>query len=70
MEYEDDIKLLEDTLLDRIGNTLKLISDRGKFIIYFSLESNELKLSFSSLAVSENDARLCDVSIGSFVTGD
>jgi hypothetical protein len=39
------------------------ISDEGKLIIDFSHESNKLMLSFSSLDVSENDVRLCDVSI-------
>jgi len=49
---------------------LKLISDGGKFIIDLSSASNELKLSLSSSDVSENDSRLCDVSIRLFFTGD
>jgi hypothetical protein len=70
VDYKDAIKVLKDTVLDRIGNSLKFICDGGKFIIDFSSESNELKLSFSSLDVSENDSHLCDVSIRLFVIGD
>jgi hypothetical protein len=70
VDYKDDIKVLKDTVLDRIGNSLKFICDGGKFILDFSSESNELKLSFSRLDVSENDSHLCDVSIRLFVTGD
>jgi hypothetical protein len=70
VENRDDIQVLRDTVLDRIGNSLKLISDGGKFIIDFSPESNELMLFFSSLDVSENDEHLCNVSICLFVTGN
>ena len=70
VEYKDDIKVLKDAVLDHIGNSLKLISDGGKLIVDLSSVSNELKLSFSSSDVSENDLRLCDVSICLFITGD
>jgi hypothetical protein len=62
--------VLKDTVLDRIGNSLPLISDGEKFIIDCSLDSNQLKLSFSGLDVSDNDSHLFDVSICLFVTGD
>jgi hypothetical protein len=70
VEYKDNIQVLQATVLDRIGNSLKLISDGGKFNIDFSSESNELMLSFSSLDVSENDKPLHDVPICLFVTVD
>jgi hypothetical protein len=61
VDYKDDIKVLKDTVLDRIDNSLKFICDGGKF---------SLSYLFQAWMLSENDSRLCDVSIRLFVTGD
>jgi hypothetical protein len=42
VDYKDDIQVLQDTVLDCISKSLKLIHDGGKFVIDLSAQSSEL----------------------------
>ena len=72
VDYKDDINVLQETVLDRIGESLRELSSGGKFIIDLD-ESHEFILSFSDEGCEKNDGtseRLCDVAIHIFVSGD
>ena len=72
VDYKDDINVLQETVLDRIGESLRELSSGGKFIIDLD-ESHEFILSFSDEGCEKNDGtseRLCDVAIRLFVSDD
>ena len=72
VEYKDDIKLLQETVLNCIGASLKKISEGGKFNISLD-DQNKNSLSWSGEEDDVNaNAResLCDAEIRLFVVGD
>ena len=72
VEYKDDINLLRETVLNRIGASLKKISEGGKFNISLD-DQNKNSLSWSGEEDDVNaNAResLCDAEIRLFVVGD
>ena len=72
VEYKYDINLLRETVLNRIGASLKKISEGGKFNISLD-DQNKNSLSWSGEEDDVNaNAResLCDAEIRLFVVGD
>jgi hypothetical protein len=72
VEYKDDIKVLQETMLKCIGSSLQEISQGGKFKVHLDRQQ-EFWLSFSSQECGINDTaseHLCDAAIRLFVVGD
>jgi hypothetical protein len=73
VEYKDDIKVLQETVLKRIGRSLQEISQGVKFKIDLHGQQ-EFCLSFLSQECGINDTasseHLCDAAICLFVVGN
>ena len=65
---KDDIEVFKKTVLDAIGNSLKLIVEGGYFSVYHSQGTDNMKLSFSSS--NQEDQALCSVPVRLFKVGD
>jgi hypothetical protein len=67
LHSNDDIGILNKTVLQKIIDSLRLIHDGGRFIVTLD-DDKKIQLSFGR--ISENNKVICDVPVRLFVNGD